>query len=572
MSRVPLTPPLCRAVEALLTRGADPNLVLQDGAAALHLAARARRRRALCCLGALLRRGGDPNARSTEALTPLHVAAAWGCLRSLELLLRHGADPTLRDQDGLRPLDLAEQQGHAACARVLRGLCSPGYPASGTVTATTGTHGDVLVSSKVTLEPTSHQVEPKCGDMGLGPSREVSSPAEPLEAAGEDGDWDSSSNEAFVTAVEVSGSEDTALERNSVGDWSLPQAEHGPMQAASPGPLSEEAELSSRLWAMTLSPPRATFFPPLPATGTAHSCSQQPSFCPLAEEQLSLGSDMAALWLMEKDTSTTEHRDLVPTGKCLPVPAIPGLQQLHRSPVLGHSHDPAAPFNQKPRGLWQQEKAGAAPDFSQYSPELAEALRTGCIPDSQADEDALAQQFKQLDPAKKWREGTAKSSFTYLLLDPRETQDLTAQAFSLTLAQCLQSFARAIFYVGKGTRTRPDAHLWEALGYRGRPARQACPKVRRILDIWASGRGVVSLHCFQHVVAMEAYTREACLVDALGVQMLTNQKQGHYYGTLVNWPAARRRRLGVYLLYRALLIFLAEGERELQPQDIQARG
>lgn len=57
-----------------------------------------------------------------------------------------------------------------------------------------------------------------------------------------------------------------------------------------------------------------------------------------------------------------------------------------------------------------------------------------------------------------------------------------------------------------------------------------------------------------------------------GVQMLTNQKQGHYYGTLVNWPAARRRRLGVYLLYRALLIFLAEGERELQPQDIQARG
>lgn len=45
---------------------------------------------------------------------------------------------------------------------------------------------------------------------------------------------------------------------------------------------------------------------------------------------------------------------------------------------------------------------------------------------------------------------------------------------------------------------------------------QACPKVRRILDIWASGRGVVSLHCFQHVVAMEAYTREACLVDALG--------------------------------------------------------
>lgn len=40
--------------------------------------------------------------------------------------------------------------------------------------------------------------------------------------------------------------------------------------------------------------------------------------------------------------------------------------------------------------------------------------------------------------------------------------------------------------------------------------------MRHILDIWASGRGVVSLHCFQHVVAVEAYTREACLVEALG--------------------------------------------------------
>lgn len=130
----------------------------------------------------------------------------------------------------------------------------------------------------------------------------------------------------------------------------------------------------------------------------------------------------------------------------------------------------------------------------------------------------------------------------------------------------------AIFYVGKGTRARPDAHLWEALGYRERPGKKACPKVRRILDIWASGRGVLSLHCFQHTAAVEAYTREACLLDALGIQTLTNQKQGHYYGEAAYWPPTKRRRLGVYLLHRALLVFLAEGERELRPQDIQARG
>lgn len=52
-----------RAVEELLNRGADPNLLLADGAAALHLAAGARHPRGLRCLEVLLRRGGDANAR-----------------------------------------------------------------------------------------------------------------------------------------------------------------------------------------------------------------------------------------------------------------------------------------------------------------------------------------------------------------------------------------------------------------------------------------------------------------------------------------------------------------------------
>ena len=58
-------------------------------------------------------------------------------------------------------------------------------------------------------------------------------------------------------------------------------------------------------------------------------------------------------------------------------------------------------------------------DFSGHSPELAEALRTGCIPDAQADEDMLTQQFERPDPKRRWREGLIKSSFTYLLMDPR---------------------------------------------------------------------------------------------------------------------------------------------------------
>lgn len=56
---------------------------------------------------------------------------------------------------------------------------------------------------------------------------------------------------------------------------------------------------------------------------------------------------------------------------------------------------------------------------SAYSPELASALDTYRIPTSKADEMALAAEFDRLDKSRRWREGLLKSSFNYLLLDPR---------------------------------------------------------------------------------------------------------------------------------------------------------
>ena len=51
--------------------------------------------------------------------------------------------------------------------------------------------------------------------------------------------------------------------------------------------------------------------------------------------------------------------------------------------------------------------------------ELSRALRTFDLPDCHAAEMELCQQFDQPDQNKKWREGVIKSSFNYLLLDPR---------------------------------------------------------------------------------------------------------------------------------------------------------
>ncbi|XP_063575403.1 ankyrin repeat and LEM domain-containing protein 1 isoform X3 [Pongo abelii] len=466
-----------RAVEELLRCGADPNLVLEDGAAAVHLAAGARHPRGLRCLGALLRQGGDPNARSVEALTPLHVAAAWGCRRGLELLLSQGADPALRDQDGLRPLDLALQQGHLECVQVLQDLdtrtgtrtrigaeTQEPEPAPGTAS--------LSGPPDKTLDSIALQKQPCRGDnrdIGLEADPGPPSLPVPLEIVDKDGSsasppghWDYSSDASFVTAVEVSGAEDPAWD---TPPWagSLPPTRQGLLHVVHanqrvPRSQGTEAELNARLQALTLTPPNAAGFQSSPSSmplldrSPAHSPPQTPppgaSDCHcLWEHQTSTDSDMANFWLTEDEASSTGGRD--PDGPCrhLPVSTVSDLELLKGLRVLG-------------------------PEFSGHSLELAAALRTGRIPDVQADEDALAQQFERPDPARRWREGVVKSSFTYLLLDPRETQDLPARAFSLTPAERLQTFVRAIFYVGKGMRARPYVHLWEALGHHGRSRKQ----------------------------------------------------------------------------------------------------
>uniref|UniRef100_A0A3Q0S438 LEM domain-containing protein n=1 Tax=Amphilophus citrinellus TaxID=61819 RepID=A0A3Q0S438_AMPCI len=209
--------------------------------------------------------------------------------------------------------------------------------------------------------------------------------------------------------------------------------------------------------------------------------------------------------------------------------------------------------------------------FLGYSQELCKVLQTFNLPDCQADEQALCQQFDQPDQNRKWREGIIKSSFNYLLLDPRVTKNLPFRSHTMTPKECFQTFIRAIFYVGKGKRSRPYSHLYEALEYyKGdKTSKKLCPKVQHILQVWNAEQGVVSLHCFQNVIPVEAYTREACMVEVLGLKMLTNQKRGDFYGIVSNWQAKRKRELGIHLLYRAMQIFLAEGERQLRPADIR---
>ena len=61
------------------------------------------------------------------------------------------------------------------------------------------------------------------------------------------------------------------------------------------------------------------------------------------------------------------------------------------------------------------------------------------------------------------RDGILRSSFNYLLLDPRLTKNLPLTHADKSEQESWNSFLSSIFYVGKGTRSRPFHHLYDAL-------------------------------------------------------------------------------------------------------------
>jgi len=169
------------------------------------------------------------------------------------------------------------------------------------------------------------------------------------------------------------------------------------------------------------------------------------------------------------------------------------------------------------------------------------------------------------------RETACKASFNYLLLDPSITKNLPMMVFIKTDQELWRIFIGSVFYVGKGSRSRPFQHLYEAVkNYKNEPAKKkVSEKIRRIHQVWDGGGGVVVVQVFQNTIAVEAFTREAALIDALGCNNLTNQKPGDYYGPANQWSVLQKLKLGTFLLFKAFKIFLQEGERQIRPVDLR---
>ncbi|XP_003371507.1 putative ankyrin repeat domain-containing protein 41 [Trichinella spiralis] len=138
----------------------------------------------------------------------------------------------------------------------------------------------------------------------------------------------------------------------------------------------------------------------------------------------------------------------------------------------------------------------------------------------------------------RWREGSLKNSFCYFLIDPTVTDDLPSRANSMRGERCniylhrlialskicifleceiMQIFCKSIFYIGKGKKCRPLQHLKDAA--KRKDEKTTCKKLRKILQLWTSDQGVVSFHVWNNITPIEAYTREAAMIDAIDIDM-----------------------------------------------------
>ena len=80
--------------------------------------------------------------------------------------------------------------------------------------------------------------------------------------------------------------------------------------------------------------------------------------------------------------------------------------------------------------------------------------------------------------------------------------------------------------------------------------------------------------CFQGQVAVEAFTREASMIEALlECGNIRNITPGDWYGSSINWSSSNERiKMGIYFLLKIFAMFLTDGGlRETRRCDLKIK-
>ncbi|KAH9365740.1 hypothetical protein HPB48_009599 [Haemaphysalis longicornis] len=507
----------------------------------------------------LLQNGVDPNATTTDGVTALHIAAAFGKDDALLQMVSRGGDPRLRDICGNDVFSLLAENGHLECLRKVQGLL--GLP----VTNGTGANdaADVVASPRVPAAD--------CSGMSASDRSGLESPGcgeiSPVLSTPSDTSTDSEAflNTAyafphpFLSPVYLDNKRYSAEAGDSFAyepTSSSEPADNSGDAAAAPsdteledccgqdvGPVLE----SNRMFHLHALAhyrlgPRARVRLTASDVADAPNAANRPcACCEVVHSDPETG--LAFKEAHYHSSSDAESSGASSGPENAPVEVPPELRALTNEEIferLKSLGDAPGPVTNGTRAAYLNLLARLSLGLAKLhrprdvlTPDIHTLVtRAGQLESYRELEEAMVRDFDAPRPKGYWREGNVKGFFTYLLLDSRVTQNLPLRAHGLTLAERMADFVKAVFYIGKGKRSRPFSHLSEALLVRkglDKPWKKNnadAEKTRKILQIWDSRHGVVSLHVFQNTLAAEAYTREACMIDAIGIRHFDQSKEG----------------------------------------------
>ena len=111
----------------------------------------------------------------------------------------------------------------------------------------------------------------------------------------------------------------------------------------------------------------------------------------------------------------------------------------------------------------------------------------------------------------------------------------------------LDLFLSGCLYFGKGQADRPFRHFDEVLN-----SEVKNEKVFAIRKIWERGDGVVVLSFFHDSSSCVAATREAIMIDFVGLDKLNNQRKGSYYGGVKQWGVNVLLNMGKFYIIQIM--------------------
>jgi hypothetical protein len=166
-----------------------------------------------------------------------------------------------------------------------------------------------------------------------------------------------------------------------------------------------------------------------------------------------------------------------------------------------------------------------------------------------------------------------KRCFNYLLSDPRslDMENLKAKYRDREVS-ALSTILERVFYVGKGQGDRPYEHLRDARAHRQQHPHHDAPdlKTAAILQMWDQGGEVEVIFLNSNLCSAESSIREAAMIMALGGPnnspthyCLTNDYNGHFPGHLHGWSDEEKKKLGTYMVWKAIPKILKNRGRSL---------